>query len=227
MLISKDKEKRKTENALSSTNTVKKNHVKLWFRKKKWKVRWKRSLKWLHQCHQYCSIIILLLQLALKKKIWDCVPGQRWGLKHYPKGFVYVNTKDCYLISYATCKWDFLFPDEQYNAINQLLTPPPPRGLIYFKHIWGGEAYFKGGGGLFNLAKTMVLVLHEELKYKVESLSTRRWRSCSRGSKTNPNFQLVNKPSRISPHKVLQLWLINTVQHLLVKNDKGEGRPAY
>ena len=32
-----------------------------------------------------------------------------------------------------------------------------PRVLIYFKHISGGA------GGIFNLAKTMVSVLHEEL----------------------------------------------------------------
>ena len=63
----------------------------------------------------------------------------------------------------------------------------------------------KDGGGLFNLAKTMVSVLHKELKYEVESSSTRSWRSCSRGSSTNPNFQLVNKPSQISPNEVSQL----------------------
>ena len=38
--------------------------------------------------------------------------------------------------------------------------------LIYFKLIWGGW----GGGGLFNLEKTMVSVLHKELKFKVEKL---------------------------------------------------------
>ena len=32
-----------------------------------------------------------------------------------------------------------------------------PRVLIYFKHISGGA------GGIFNLAKTMVSILHEEL----------------------------------------------------------------
>ena len=48
--------------------------------------------------------------------------------------------------------------------------------------------------------------------------------SRSRGSKANPNFQLVNKLSWISPREVLQSWLINTVYHLLVKNNKGEGR---
>ena len=36
------------------------------------------------------------------------------------------------------------------------------------------------------------------------------WRSSSRGSKTNPNLQLVNKSSLIGPHKVLQSSLINT-----------------
>ena len=34
---------------------------------------------------------------------------------------------------------------------------------------------------------------------------------------------MVNKPSQISPHEVLQSWLINTVSHLLVKNLLGKG----
>ena len=58
-------------------------------------------------------------------------------------------------------------------------------------------------GGLFNLANTMVSLLHKELEYKVTNLS-KSWGSCSRGSKTNPNFQLVNKTSQISPHELLQ-----------------------
>ena len=49
------------------------------------------------------------------------------------------------------------------------------------------------------------------------------WRSSSRGSKTNPNFRLVNKPSWIGPHKVLQLSLIDTVFYLLVKNNIRKG----
>ena len=40
--------------------------------------------------------------------------------------------------------------------------------------------------------------------------------------KVNPNIQLVNKPSQISPHEVLQSLLINTVYHLLVNDNKGE-----
>ena len=45
--------------------------------------------------------------------------------------------------------------------------------LIYFKLIWGGWGgglNRNGGGGLFNLEKTMVSVLHKELKFKVEKL---------------------------------------------------------
>ena len=34
----------------------------------------------------------------------------------------------------------------------------------------------------------------------------------------------ITEPSRISPHEVLHLTLIDTVQHLLGKNDKGKGR---
>ena len=97
----------------------------------------------------------------------------------------------------------------------------PPKGLIYLKPIGGGGGrLIETGGlferrGLFNVERTMVSVLHKE----VECSSTRRFRSWSRGSESHPNFQLVNKPSRISPHEVLQSWLINTVYHLLVKNN--------
>ena len=55
-------------------------------------------------------------------------------------------------------------------------------------------------GGLFNLEKTMVSVLHKDLEYKVG----KGWRLCNQGSKTNQNFQLVNKLSWISPLKVKQ-----------------------
>ena len=41
---------------------------------------------------------------------------------------------------------------------------------------------------------------------KWKSSTTRSWRSCNWGSKTNLNFQHVNKPSRISANEVLQLF---------------------
>ena len=40
------------------------------------------------------------------------------------------------------------------------------------------------------------------------------WRSCRRGSKTDLNFQFVNKPSQI---------VINSEYPLIVKNNNGEG----
>ena len=97
------------------------------------------------------------------------------------------------------------------------------RGLFISSAFVGGGGLIEAGdllemGDLFNLEKTMASVLHKELEQKVEKLKNKeRWRSCSRRSESNPNFQLVNKP-RISLHEVLQLWLINTVYHLLVKN---------
>ena len=52
---------------------------------------------------------------------------------------------------------------------------------------------------------------------------------CSRGSKTNPNFQLVNKPSagavfRDQSRRSFTVVIVNTVYHLLMTNKKGEGR---
>ena len=111
----------------------------------------------------------------------------------------------------------------QDDTVNPLLSPP--RRLITSNIFegWGGGGGLLVSGGLFNLANTMVSVLHNELEYKVKNLS-KSWRSCSGGSKTNPNFQLVNKTSQISPHELLQSWLVNTFNHLLVKNNNGEGR---
>ena len=58
-------------------------------------------------------------------------------------------------------------------------------------------------GDLFNLETTMVSIFHKELEYKVEKLKYKKFRSCSRGSESNPIFWLVSKPSWISPHEVL------------------------
>ena len=60
----------------------------------------------------------------------------------------------------------------------------------------------------------MVSVLHKELEYKVEKLKYKKLEVIH----PNINSQLVNKPYQISPHKVLQSWLINTVYHLVAKN---------
>ena len=109
-------------------------------------------------------------------------------------------------------------------TVNPLFNPPPslPGRLIYFKHLWEGGLNRDGErireGGLFNLAKMVVSALHKEPEWKVEKLNTGSWSSYNWGSKTNPTFQHVNKPSWISP-----LQCSFTVYHLLVKNNKGRG----
>ena len=67
----------------------------------------------------------------------------------------------------------------------------------------------------------MVSVLHKELEYKVEKLKYKIEVLGHAAENQNQiqTSQLVNKPSRISPHEVLQSWLINTVYHL-----SGEGK---
>ena len=78
--------------------------------------------------------------------------------------------------------------------------------------------------GLFDLAEMMVSVHLEEVECKVEKLITTSWRLYRRGlkKKKNPNFQMVSRPSWMSAHEVLQLRLINTVNQLLLNNNKGE-----
>ena len=74
----------------------------------------------------------------------------------------------------------------------------PPSNPTIPHHKGCGDAR---RGGILNLAKTMVSVLHEGPEYKLwKTLVTRSWKSCRWRSKANPNFQSVNKPSRISPH---------------------------
>ena len=123
----------------------------------------------------------------------------------------------------SNCKLGMM-NDENYRkaplTVNPLLSPP--RVYLFQAHLRGGGGLIEAGGlfergGLFNLAKTMVSVLHKELEYKVEKL--RSFRSCCWGSESNPNFQLVNKQAQISPNEVLQSWLINTVYHLVRKNN--------
>ena len=77
----------------------------------------------------------------------------------------------------------------------------------------GGSLFERAG--FFNLARTMVSVLHKELECKVQKLKYKKLVVIH----LKINSPLVNKPSRISPHKVLQSWMINTVYHLVAKNN--------
>ena len=74
-------------------------------------------------------------------------------------------------------------------------------GLTYFRSISGGGLIETGGlferGDFFNLEKTMVSVPYKELEIQSgKSQVQDGWRSCSGGSQSNPNFQLVNQSTR-------------------------------
>ena len=102
-------------------------------------------------------------------------------------------------------------------TVNPLLSPP---GGLFISSPF--EAGLIERGGLFNLETMMdryqYFIKNQNTKWK--SSSTRSFRSCSRRSESNPNFQLVNRPSRISPHQVLTVVID---YYLLVKNNQGQG----
>ena len=62
-----------------------------------------------------------------------------------------------------------------YHVVNPLLIPTGGGGLFISSPFEGGGG---GGlietGGLFNLEKTMVSVLHKELEYEVEKLKYKK-----------------------------------------------------
>ena len=55
------------------------------------------------------------------------------------------------------------------NTVSPLESPPG--GFFNISSAFEGG---RGGGGLFNLEKTMVLVLHKELEHKVEKLKYKK-----------------------------------------------------
>ena len=63
--------------------------------------------------------------------------------------------------------------DTTTPTVNPLLSPPG--GLFVSSPFEGGAAHLRGGGGLFNLEKTMVSVLHKELEYEVEKRKYKRF----------------------------------------------------
>ena len=74
-----------------------------------------------------------------------------------------------------------------------------------------------------NLAKTMRPVLHKELEYKVEKLKYKKLEVMHPRIKTTDRTSSwwMNHPGSVHT-KFYSPWLINTLSHLLVKNDKGE-----
>ena len=61
------------------------------------------------------------------------------------------------------------------------ISNPFERGL---NRDW--RLFERRGGGLFNLEKMIVSVLHKGLEYKVEKVRYKKLESCSRGSVNHP-----------------------------------------
>ena len=80
-------------------------------------------------------------------------------------------------------------------------------GLIFFKRVWDGFFMM-----LYSLYKNWNV-------FNWKSSGTCSWWPCSRTSKTNLNFQHLNKSYGISLCEVLQSWLINTVYYLTIKGE--------
>ena len=95
-----------------------------------------------------------------------------------------------------------LFWKRHINTVNPRLSPPGRGWGMFLSNTYGGLNRDRGlirEGGVFNLSNTMMSVLHKELDYKMENLS-KSWRSYSQGSKTNPDFQLVDNKHPRSVH---------------------------
>ena len=87
---------------------------------------------------------------------------------------------------------------KSYQMYRKSSINPFPFGLFISNTFQGGlieTGHVLEKEGLFNLVKMVVSALHKELECKVEKLNRGSCSSCSRGSKTNPTFQHVNKPS--------------------------------
>ena len=70
----------------------------------------------------------------------------------------------------------------------------------------------------------MVSVLHNELEYKSEKAQVQEIGDhAAEDQKQRRTSSRWSKPSPISPHEVLQSWLIYTVYHLRPKNNNGWG----
>ena len=74
--------------------------------------------------------------------------------------------------------WEVIFILVHEGTVNPLLTPlplPPGGGGAYlFQTHLEGVGCLIGNGGLFNLEKTMLSVLHKDLLYKLENLKYKK-----------------------------------------------------
>ena len=78
--------------------------------------------------------------------------------------------------------------------------------LLSLVGVYSFQERLRGRSDLFNEAKIVISFPHKEREPKVKNLRDMKLEVViSRGSKSNRNFKLLNKPYRIiSPHEVLQ-----------------------
>ena len=78
--------------------------------------------------------------------------------------------------------------------------------LLSLPGVYSFQERLRGRRGLFNEAKIVISFPHKELEPKVKNLRDMKLEvMISRGSKSNRNLQLMNKPYPIiSPHEVLE-----------------------
>ena len=126
----------------------------------------------------------------LRKESW--LPLTRWNDE------TYLNFKELFHINWLISEKELSCSNfgrqTKRGLIKSSINPLPPGGLI--SNTFGGrgliekEAYLRGGGGrglAYLFCEMVVSVIHKELEWAWKSSSTRKWRSCSQGSKTNPN----------------------------------------
>ena len=77
-------------------------------------------------------------------------------------------------------------------------------GMGRFTYPWCSAGALRAPELRYNRKSSIKPFLHKEPEYKVEKLKyKKRGGHAIKDQKINPNFQLVNKPSRINPHEVL------------------------
>ena len=93
-------------------------------------------------------------------------------------------------------------------TVNPLLIP---LGGLFISNLFEGGLIETGGligrrgGGLIYFRKNNGISCPQRTRtQRGEAQEQNGWSSCSRGSESNPNFQLVNKPSWISLREVLE-----------------------
>ena len=94
--------------------------------------------------------------------------------------------------------------------------PYTPRGVIYFQTRLRGGLTETGGliweaGGLFNLAKMVVSVLHKELECKVDKLRYKKLEVTGEQKQIRISKTWINHPGSVQMKFYSGDWLIQSI----------------